>query len=231
LVIDAREGAFLDQFPEILRHLRDSGAPVELLFFECADEVLKRRFSESRRPHPLGGPRDSLEQALAAERRQLRPLRELADRVIDTSRMTAHELRKFLQHSYATISQANSLNVHLVSFGFKYGLPAEADLVFDIRFLPNPHFIEALRPLDGRDAEIQHYLDQSELTHAFLDRLRGFLDFVLPHYAAEGKSYLTVALGCTGGKHRSVALAERMAEHLRGREFPVAVHHRDVGRE
>jgi UPF0042 nucleotide-binding protein len=231
LVIDAREGAFLRQFPEILRVLREERTPVELLFFECADDVLKRRFSESRRPHPMTAPGGTLEQAIAAEREALAPLRDLADRILDTSRLTAHELRTFLRNAYGRAGTQTLPNVNVISFGFKYGLPAEADLVFDVRFLCNPHFVAELRPLDGRDERVQAYLDQDRATAAFLERLEAFLDFLLPHYAAEGKSYLTIALGCTGGRHRSVALAERLGRGFEARGVPVSVSHRDVGRE
>jgi UPF0042 nucleotide-binding protein len=230
LVIDAREGVFLDQFPEILRGLRERQVPVELLFFDCSDELLKRRFSESRRPHPVARAGQTLEQAFALERQALRPLREMADRVIDTSRFTPHELRTFLRNAY-DVERSDGPKLSIVSFGFKYGLPTEADLVFDVRFLPNPHFDESLRPLDGLDSRVQQFLDGSGVAVEFLRRLEAFLEFLVPLYAAEGKSYLTVAIGCTGGKHRSVALAEKVRQHFTSRALPVAVHHRDLGRE
>jgi UPF0042 nucleotide-binding protein len=231
LVMDARERAFVERFPEILLALRAAKLPVKLLFFECSDDILKRRFSESRRPHPMAGDGGTLEQAIAAEREALQPLRDMADRIIDTSKYTSHELRAFLQNAYAISTDKAVPNVNVVSFGFKYGIPAEADLLFDVRFLPNPFFIDGLRRLDGRTAEVQQFLDNSEVTGQFMDRLRAFVDFLIPHYAAEGKSYLTVALGCTGGKHRSVAMAERLMEHLTGQELPCTVSHRDVEKE
>jgi len=231
LVIDARGRAFFEKLPEILHELRDEQAPVELLFFDCANDVLKRRFSATRRPHPMAGDGDTLEQAIERERAAVGPLHDLADRIIDTSEFTAHQLRKFLKNAYEVSTEAAVPRVNVVSFGFKYGVPAEVDLVFDVRFLPNPYFVESLRPLDGRDPRIRDFLDESAVTGEFFERLRGFLDYLVPHYAEEGKSYLTVALGCTGGKHRSVALAERLGRHFRTTDLPTSVSHRDVGRE
>jgi len=231
LVIDAREGTFLKAFPEMLHFVRSRHILVEMLFFECSDDVLKRRFSESRRPHPLFEPQGTLEQAIRTERDALGPLREVADRIIDTSSFTSHQLRSFLKNLYRETERADVPSVNVISFGYKYGVPAEADLMFDVRFLPNPYFDERLRPLDGRDESVQAFLDTSELTEAFLERLNGFLEYLVPLYGTEGKSYLSVAIGCTGGKHRSVALAERLGRFLESREIPASVHHRDVGRE
>ena len=232
LVIDARERGFLESFPEILGRLKERAVPVQLLFFDCADDVLKRRFSETRRPHPMSGSaQHSLEQAIASERRALAPLRELADRILDTTQLSAHELRAFLKSAYAERPGLEQPNVNVVSFGFKYGVPAQSDLVFDVRFLPNPYFVDALRPHDGRSAEVQAFLDRAPQTAQFLERLQALLDFLLPQYAAEGKSYLTISLGCTGGKHRSVMLAERLGGYLQGRGAPCTVIHRDLGKE
>lgn len=231
LVIDARGGAFLDRFPAILQRLRDQNAPVELLFFECSEDVLKRRFSESRRPHPMARSGGTLEQAIRQERSALGPLREMADRIIETSDFTAHQLRTFIKNAFDVSKETTGPRVNVVSFGFKYGVPAEVDLLFDVRFLPNPYFVDALRPLDGRDARIQAYLDEAASTRDFVARLQGFLDFLIPHFAAEGKSYLTVALGCTGGKHRSVAVAEKLVGYFKTTGLPTSVSHRDVGRE
>jgi len=231
LVVDAREGAFLTQFPAILKRLREGELPVELVFFDCSDDVLKRRYSESRRPHPIGANTANLDEALAAERQLLAPLRELADRIIDTTRYNAHELRAFLTSAFSVEGATDGPNVNLMSFGFKHGAPSEADLLFDVRFLPNPYFVEGLRHLDGRTKKVQAYLDQAALTGQFFAKLTDFLDFVMPLYAAEGKSYLTVAIGCTGGKHRSVALVERLAEHLEGKDVPFSTRHRDLGKE
>jgi UPF0042 nucleotide-binding protein len=231
IVIDVRERTFLDQFPEMLERLRTNGAPVMLIFLECSDDVLKRRFSESRRPHPMMGTTATLEEAIRRERAALQPLREIADRIIDTSQFTVHEIRTFLKNAFQAASAGRGPNVHLVSFGFKYGVPAAADLVFDVRFLPNPFFVEALRPLPGTAPEVRSFLDSKEETRAFIKRLEDLMGFLLPLYAAEGKSYLTVSLGCTGGKHRSVALAEDLGERLGRLGVPVSVSHRDLGRE
>jgi len=231
LVIDAREGRFLEAFPEILHGLREGQVPVHLLLLECSDDVLKRRFSESRRPHPMARGQDTLEQAIARERRALEPLRRVADRIVDTSRFTTHELRAFLKRAYDPAESPEGPRLQVISFGFKYGLPIEADLVFDVRFLPNPYFVDALRALDGRDAPVREFLDRIELTGQFLDRLESFLEFLMPQYAVEGKSYLTVAIGCTGGKHRSVALALELGERLARQGKSAAISHRDLGRE
>lgn len=231
LVIDAREGAFLEQFPEKLALLRHGEIPVQLLFFEADDDVLKRRFSESRRPHPMAGKTGSLEAAIRAERDALRPLRDLADRILDTSTYTAHELRALLKGSFDFSPGRDVPNINVLSFGFKYGVPAEADLLFDVRFLPNPYFVDGLRPKDGTMPEVQEFLNGIELTHEFMERLQEFLSFLIPLYAAEGKTYLSVALGCTGGKHRSVALAEKLGHYLAEHHLPCSVRHRDLGRE
>jgi RNase adapter protein RapZ len=231
LVIDVRERAFLGQFPAMLEDLRGRAAPVSVLFFDCSDELLKRRFSETRRPHPMQADAETLEDAIRRERKALEPLRNVSDRVIDTTRFSAHELRAFLKNVFGAPTGGAALVVHVVSFGFKYGAPAEADLVFDVRFLPNPYFVDELRPLDGTDPRVREFLDRQEDTSEFMDRLKGFLDFLVPLYAAEGKSYLTVGLGCTGGKHRSVALAEELRHHLQARDINASVSHRDLGRE
>jgi len=231
LVIDAREGGFLDQFPEIYRELRERNTPAQLLFFEAADDVLKRRFSESRRPHPMAGPQGTLERAITEERAALSPLREMADRIIDTSRFTSHELRTLLGNAYGAGNEPGRLSVNVMSFGFKYGLPTEADLLFDVRFLPNPYFVEGLRARDGTSPEVREFLDGIDMKNDFVKRLLGFIDFLIPQYAAEGKAYLTIAVGCTGGRHRSVAIAEEVVSHLGDGKVSASVHHRDVGRE
>jgi len=231
LVIDAREGRFLQELPEVVTSLRLAKEPVELLFFDCSDDVLKRRFSESRRPHPIARDGATLDQTIQEEREALRPLREIADRIIDTSNFTAHQLRSFLKNSFDTDDRPAGLRINVVSFGFKYGVPSQVDLLFDVRFLPNPYFIDDLRPLTGQDPKIQNFLREQEATEEFFTRLRDFVGFLLPHYANEGKSYLTVAIGCTGGKHRSVALTEWLGQHLQSENLPASISHRDLGRE
>jgi UPF0042 nucleotide-binding protein len=231
LVVDARDRNFLYQFPDMLQGMRARKIPAQLLFFECSDEVLVRRFSESRRPHPMAGAGETLKHAIEAERSAMTPLRGIADRVIDTSNFTSHELRSLLKSSYGSTAGEQGLNVHVLSFGFKYGVPSDADLVFDVRFLPNPYFVEELRPLDGRSTEVRQFLDRVDVLPQFLQRAEEMLKFLVPLYAAEGKSYLTLALGCTGGKHRSVALAERVSTLLEPLAAHVTVSHRDLGKE
>lgn len=231
IVVDVREGRLLDHFPETLESLRHRDFPVTVVFFDCGNDALKRRFSETRRPHPVTVPGGGLEQSIEAERRRLAPLRDLADRIIDTSRFNAHELRAFLKASFGTASEGVGLTVLIVSFGFKYGVPAEADLVFDVRFLPNPYFVDELRALDGTSDEVKRFLEEKRVTGEFRTRLYEFLDYVIPLYRAEGKSYLTLTVGCTGGKHRSVTIAEGLRSHLESAGVPAAVTHRDLGKE
>jgi len=231
MVVDVRELAFLKEFPQMLRELRERRIPVQLVFFECDDDVLKRRFSETRRPHPLIAKSATLEEAIHAEREALDPLRDIADRIIDTSKFTSHQLRSFLRNAYGSASGQHVPNVNVVSFGFKYGIPAEADLIFDVRFLPNPYFVEGLRELNGRDEEVLKFLNDCSELHEFVERLYPLLDYLMPLYGKEGKAYLTVGMGCTGGKHRSVALSERLGSHLRERGWPCAISHRDLGKE
>jgi UPF0042 nucleotide-binding protein len=176
-------------------------------------------------------PARSLEKAIQDERAILAPLRDIADRIIDTSQFNAHELRSFLKASFGEHHTATALNVHIVSFGFKYGVPAEADLLFDVRFIPNPFFVDGLRLLDGRHEKVRAFLDARPEAREFFDRVTNLLDFLIPHYSAEGKSYLTITIGCTGGKHRSVALAEGIREHFVENGVPVSVTHRDLGKE
>jgi UPF0042 nucleotide-binding protein len=231
LVIDIREGKFLQDFPENLDELRASIRDVQVLFFEADDSVLVRRFSETRRPHPLSPAGDLLEEGIAREREALRPLRDRADRIIDTSKFNVHELRAFLFDQFSQESRQRSLFVSVISFGYKHGLPAEADLVLDVRFLPNPYFVERLRARSGLDAEVVQYLEgQPEFT-AFCGKMEDLLEFLLPQYAREGKTYLSLAFGCTGGRHRSVALAERLGAFLRSRDYHVRIDHRDVAKE
>ncbi len=226
--IDVRTGVFLERAGELLDGVRGSGHEVEVLFLDCADETLVRRYSESRRPHPLAPWGDVL-RAITRERERLATLRQRATHVIDTSRLSVHDLRRSLVEYLGRQAASASMRVRIVSFGFKYGLPVDADLVFDVRFLPNPYFVPELRAQSGLDAPVRDYvLDGAEST-GFLADVSSLLEHALPLYEREGKAYLTVAVGCTGGRHRSVAIAERLAERLRGsREIVVA--HRDVSR-
>lgn len=231
VVVDVRERHLLEHFPEMLENLRHREFPMTVVFFDARDEVLKRRFSETRRPHPVATAGSGIEEAIRSERERLAPIRDLADRIIDTSRFNAHELRAFLKASFGAAVDAHGLTLHVVSFGFKYGIPTEADLLFDLRFLPNPYFVEALRPLDGRARPVQDFLAGHPIYRETIERLGSFLDFLIPLYRNEGKSYLTVTLGCTGGKHRSVAVAEALRERLDRTGLPVSVTHRDAEKE
>lgn len=228
LGIDVRTGAFLSGAEETLSALEGSGHRVQVIFLDCADDVLVRRFSETRRPHSLAREGD-LHGAIAGERARLSGLRARADVVIDTTDFSVHDLRHHLIDYLGRGSERPSMVVRVMSFGFKYGIPVHADLVFDLRFLPNPHFVDELRPKTGKDPEVSEYVLGAPETQELLQHLRPLLGYVLPQYAREGKAYLTVALGCTGGRHRSVALAEEIRREL-GDRHEVVVSHRDAQR-
>jgi UPF0042 nucleotide-binding protein len=228
LGIDARERLFLGGFQAAFDEIRRAGVRLEVLYFEASDEVLVRRFSETRRPHPaaVGG---AVEDAIRKERESLRELRALADRIVDTSALTVHELRDTLRDMLAR-DATPTLTVSLVSFGYKYGLPTDADLAFDCRFLPNPFFVEELRPKTGLDAAVASYVLDRDDTREFLQHVQGLLLFSIPRYQREGKSYLTIAIGCTGGRHRSVTLVEELRWRLARSGVDVLVRHRDIER-
>jgi UPF0042 nucleotide-binding protein len=228
LGIDVRTGAFLSGAEETLSELEAVGHRVQVIFLDCADDVLVRRFSETRRPHALSRTGD-LQGAISRERDRLAGLRSRADIVVDTTDFSVHDLRHRLIDCIGRDPDRPSMVVRLLSFGFKYGLPVDADLVFDLRFLPNPHFVDALRPKTGLDPEVSAYVMNAPETQELLRHLRPLLDYALPRYAREGKAYLTVALGCTGGRHRSVAMAEELGRQL-GASHEVAVSHRDAQR-
>ena len=228
LGIDVRSGAFLVGLDAMLAEVQQAGHRVEMIFVDCSDDVLVRRFSETRRPHALAPTGDLLD-AIGREREHLAAMRLRADVIIDTTEFTIHDLRRHLMEFVGRTSERCHMIVRLVSFGFKYGLPVHADLVFDLRFLPNPYFVESLRPQNGCDDAVADYVLQSTDTQEFLKHIRSLLDYLIPQYAREAKAYLTVALGCTGGRHRSVALVEELAEPLRT-SYEVSVMHRDVGR-
>src|ERR1700733_7942505 len=211
LLVDAREGGQLEKVPALLRQLRGDN-PATLVFIEASEEALLRRFSETRRPHPLGHDRPVLE-GLRRERVLMEPIRKLADVVIDTTKFNVHELRQFITHSFQKTDR-RPMMVSLMSFGYRYGLPADADLVFDVRFLPNPHFIPKLRKYSGKEPKVARYIRSFKQTGEFLKRIDGMLAYLIPHYIREGKSYLTIAFGCTGGHHRSVMMAEAVRRGL-----------------
>jgi UPF0042 nucleotide-binding protein len=236
IVVDIREKNFLAEFPRSYRKLRAmKGLNPALIFLEATHATLVRRFSETRRPHPLA-PDSSAAEGIKAERRRMNKIRSMADHIIDTSDLTVHQLRQaFSTFAFAETDakgQKTKLAVTLVSFGFKHGIPLDADLVFDVRFLPNPHFVQRLRPKTGRDRAVIEFMDQHEATGSLLERLNDLLKFLIPQYVSEGKSYLTIAIGCTGGRHRSVMIAEALRKTLSGLpEAKVRVHHRDITHE
>ncbi len=230
VVVDAREGKMLNEVPPVLRRLRAMRSlhPV-LIFLDAADDVLVRRFSETRRPHPLAPDRSALE-GIREERERMKPLRRLADHVVDTSAMTVHELRHAFRSVEGGRSPGPQLVVTILSFGFKHGIPVDSDLLFDVRFLPNPHFIPNLRPHTGRDREVRQFLERSDATHDFLKHTLNLLRFLIPQYVAEGKTYLTIGIGCTGGRHRSVMIAESLKKGLTDlKGVQARVRHRDIG--
>jgi RNase adapter protein RapZ len=225
LVVDVREGSQLDELPSIVKSVKHM-LPTKMIFLEATDSVLLRRFSETRRPHPLGT-NTSVKSSLSAERGHLRPIREMADLVIDTSQFNVHELRAYITERFHKKQSGKNILVSCVSFGFKYGVPEDADLVFDVRFLPNPHFVPEFRPLTGRDPEVAKYIRSFPQSREFIRRISDLLVYLLPHYIREGKSYLTISFGCTGGQHRSVMIAEDVTKLLKKAGYRVKVAHRD----
>jgi len=226
LVSDIRGGRFFDALEDALGELERLGFGYEILFLEAQDAVLVRRFKETRRRHPLASDGAILE-AIADERRRLEGIRGRAHRIVDTSFTTTRELRRKIEAHYGE-EGAGGLTVHVVSFGFKYGLPIDADLVFDARFLPNPHYVESLKPLSGMDRDVFEYVFKWPVSQRFFELTGDMLLFLLPQYKQEGKAHLVVAIGCTGGRHRSVAVAERLAHLLKGEGYRVSVEHRDL---
>ncbi len=228
LVVDVREGSKLDQLPGILNAVRRM-IPTTVAFLEASDAVLLRRFSETRRPHPLGND-TPVNASLKAERRHLAGIRALADFVIDTSKFNVHELRSHITGRFREQAAEKSILVSCVSFGYRHGVPAEADLVFDVRFLPNPHFVPEFRPLTGLDPRVAKYIRSFPQSREFISRISDLLIYLLPHYIHEGKSYLTISFGCTGGQHRSVMIAEEVGKRLHKAGYRLKTVHRDMPR-
>jgi UPF0042 nucleotide-binding protein len=228
IVVDVREGPTLDQLPEILKSVRKQ-LPTRVVFLDAQDAVLVRRFSETRRPHPLGRS-ETVWRSIVEERQLLDPIRNVADTLIDTSNFNVHELRALIQTRFGHDDQSKQLLVSCLSFGFKNGVPLDADLVFDVRFLPNPHFVPEFRQKTGKDAKVAAYIRGFAQTDEFLTRVTDLVLYLLPHYVQEGKSYLTIAFGCTGGQHRSVMMAEEMAKRLKEAGYLVKALHRDIPR-
>jgi UPF0042 nucleotide-binding protein len=230
IVVDAREARFLEKTPAAFEEVRRAGHRLEVIFFDCQDDALLRRFSETRRRHPLS-PDGSVAEGIAEERRLLSQLRALSDQIVDTTRMNVHELRDAITSKFGGGAAAEGLNVTLLSFGFRNGIPPASDLVFDVRFLPNPYFVEGLKAFPGTDPRVSSWVLERTQTQEFLARLESLLSFLIPQYRAEGKSYLTVSIGCTGGRHRSVALSEELKRRLEGKQRAnVRVTHRDVNK-
>jgi UPF0042 nucleotide-binding protein len=227
VVVDIREGRMLDEFPKTFKRLQQKPQlnPV-LIFLEAAEPMLVRRFSETRRPHPLSPDRSALE-GIREEKKALAKVRRMADHIVDTSEMTVHELRHAFTGVAAGHVPGGQLVVTILSFGFKHGIPVDSDLLFDVRFLPNPHFVPVLRPHTGRDADVVKYINKSGASQEFLTHTLNLLKFLIPQYVHEGKTYLTIGIGCTGGRHRSVALAERLAEYLARFDVRIQIEHRD----
>ncbi len=225
LVVDIREAGFTTEFPKVYKSIQEKIEPY-VIFLEASDEVLFKRFSESRRPHPLTSTK-SVREGIALERKRLAQVKNLADEVIDTSTTNLAELKEILTRRLLK-KKGVGLQVVVISFGYKYGIPLDSDLVFDTRFLPNPHYIDSMRNKTGKSRAVKKYVLQSKETQSFLIRLSRFVDYLMPKFKDEGKSYLTIAIGCTGGKHRSVVLANRLKEHLVNQKYKTRVYHRDI---
>ena len=227
LGMDIRERSFLESYPRVFSELRQRGTNLEILFVDATDEALQRRFSQTRRKHPLVGTGTVMDR-IKVERERLKDLKGMATRVIDTSNLNVHDLKRMISRLYAFIPEQETLYINVLSFGFKYGVPSEADIVMDVRFLPNPYFIKELKHLNGTQDSVIRFVMQQEQTRLFLDKFTELVNYLLPRYHEEGKNYLTIAIGCTGGKHRSVVITEQLKEQLAGSGYPVTGRHRDV---
>ena len=227
LVMDVRTAGFLQNYNRVCQRLQRQGYILTLLFLEADEKVLLRRFSQTRRQHPLAD-RESIVQALRQERESLLAVRKVAHRILDTSLYNPHQLRKLILDEYSEVEPQQRMLLHLISFSYKIGIPPEADLVMDVRFLPNPYFVEELKPLTGNEPRVREFVLGQEETLAFLSEFHRFLDFLLPRFQREGKTHLTLAIGCTGGQHRSVVIANVLGEHLSQENLPFTLTHRDV---
>lgn len=228
--IDIRERDFLRDFLAISERLKGEGYQYELIFFEADDEVLVRRFSETRRPHPLAKNTPILE-GIQKEREQLAELKKRSDRIIDTSNFTIQQLKDVIAQYYLDQGEIRKPSISVISFGYKYGIPYETDLLFDVRFLQNPNFVSELKPLSGEDPAVQDYVFRKPEADRFIELVKSFLSFLVPFYEKEGRPYLTLAIGCTGGRHRSVAIARRLHDDLKAAHYQVVLRHRDVNRD
>jgi len=227
LVMDLREEEFIQRYPDIFTKLRQEGYLFEILFLEASTEALLRRYSETRRKHPLSEAKNLLG-GIQAERKELKDLREIADLIIDTSNYNVHELKEIILNHVLKAVPAKSMKIYLLSFGFKYGIPHDADLVIDVRFLPNPHFVQELKNLDGTSPKVKEFMDRRKETHIFLEKYLDLLNYLIPHYEKEGKSSLTIAVGCTAGTHRSVSIADAIYRELKKTTNLITLTHRDI---
>ncbi len=229
--IDIRNGQALEEIRDVLARIKKKKVHYEILFLDAEDSVLVKRYKETRRNHPLSGG-DRVDKGIEEERKRLAFLKESADYIIDTSQLLTRELKAELDKIFVQTQDYKTLFITILSFGFKYGIPADSDLVFDVRFLPNPYYVEGLRAKTGNDKEIQDYVFQYEEAHTFLDKLEDMLNFLIPNYIAEGKNQLVISIGCTGGKHRSVTLANALYERLSGQKgYGLKIEHRDIGKD
>jgi UPF0042 nucleotide-binding protein len=229
LVMDVRTEGFLQNYAEVFRGLEDQGYHFHIIFLEADEDTLIRRFSQTRRQHPLAD-HDTINKALRLERFSLTGLRQMAHRIIDSSQYNPHQLRELIKDEYSELLPRQRMQLHLVSFAYKKGIPPDADMVLDVRFLPNPYFVDELQPLTGEDPSVRDYVLNRPETQAYLDHLFPFLDFLLPHYQEEGKTHLTLAFGCTGGQHRSVVIASAVGQYLNHGNYPFTLTHRDLPR-
>ncbi|HEX5322714.1 MAG TPA: RNase adapter RapZ [Capsulimonadaceae bacterium] len=229
VLIDSRTGSLLEGFAKALEKMEKAGVRPTVLFLDASDDVLVQRFKETRRPHPLFEQTGGILEAIRQERLLLESVRERADKVVDTTNLKPHGLQRELETAFLTVSQKGQrIMVTVISFGFKFGLPLDADLIFDVRFLINPHYVDNLRPYDGRHQAIAEYVMEDPDSGVYLDKLYDLVEFSLPRYVEEGKAYLTIAIGCTGGRHRSVVVAEKLGQFLQTRGYRTLIQHRDV---
>ena len=232
LGVDIRSGQSFEELEKVLEELDSTGMQYEILFLESSDDVLIKRYKETRRFHPLAGNEGRVDQGISMERQRIQFLRKRADYLIDTSHMLTRELKAELNKIFVQNKEYKNLYISVLSFGFKYGIPADADLVFDVRFLPNPYYIEELRPKSGNDKEVRDYVMQNEKANVFLEKLSDMVEFLIPNYILEGKTQLVIGIGCTGGKHRSVTLANELFRVLSKNEnYGVRIEHRDIGKD
>lgn len=232
LGVDIRSGSVFGELEQVLEDMDEAGFEYEILFLEASDNVLVKRYKETRRFHPLSGSNERIESGISLEREKIRFLKKKADYLLDTSHMLTRELKKELNKIFVQNKDYKNIYVSVLSFGFKYGIPNDADLVFDVRFLPNPYYVEALRPLSGNDKDVRDFVMQNEKADEFLKKLVDMIEFLIPNYIAEGKTQLVIGVGCTGGKHRSVTLANELYEALESSEhYGIRIEHRDIGKD